>query len=41
MKAGVDLHPKYWAEAKPTVTHSSLTTVDLRLKSCEGMGICF
>ncbi len=35
MKAGEDLHPKYWAEAQPIVTHSKLTDVKLTLQSCE------
>ncbi|MFT7624320.1 MAG: hypothetical protein ACI9WU_003507 [Myxococcota bacterium] len=35
MQAGVDLHPRFWAEAHPVVTHSKLTLVQLSLKSCE------
>lgn len=40
MRAGVDLHPQFWAESKPVVTHAQVTPVTLVLRSCEGVTIC-
>lgn len=35
IKAGTDLHPKFWAENKPVVTHAALSQVNLTLSPCE------